>query len=612
MGNNRKSKMAAAADVLPCQYWTGEAGSCRRGVACRDLHFEVEGVPGPRIAAAAVPGTARGHVELGGFDAGWRLKIMRALKEQELLSLEECLDALADAGTHRNNEVTGELEPWCLTPSDIADLKEMAALRIPELQHNLIGDGVCPDFNIDYAQTIYLWTIQDPIKLYEFINSHLHSTEKRHKGPGSMSNELRACMPFIKLLNTSFDEGIKVWGPYVGDVWRGIKHAFPKPEQHDPEKYFYPDRVFFWYDFKASSKDRNQAVDEFCGDNGPRTLLHIISCEGFSVRLFSQFPDEDEVVFLIGAKLVVRGVRKRLRPVDLVAGAGGGFPVGGFPDEIDIRQLPTSQDPSEAAAEAAAAAENHRQRWLDMGLEGGGDVRDRRYSRAECYAKAAECDENYTLAWYYLGNTGGGEVRGERYNKTECYIKALGCDENFAGVWFNLGTEGGGEVRGERYNKAQCYIKALGCDENDAKAWTNLGWEGGGEVRGERYNKVACYIKALGCDENNAYAWNLLGVEGGGEVRGERYDQAACYIKALECDENNAPAWYNLGTVGGGEVRGQRCNKAECYIKALGCNENYAWAWNGLGHVGGGEVNGERYNEAACRTIAAALGFTGE
>ena len=171
------------------------------------------------------PNTARGHPELGGFDAGWRLKVMRALHEQPLLSLEESLDALAGAG---------------LTPQNIADLKYMAAQRIPHLRHVLDNgykddNGIlthhpCPHFNIEYAQTSYLWTIEDPLKLYEFINTHLHSTERK-KGPGGMSLELRACMPFVKvccsptphtaaplspssclsqLLNTSFAEGIKV------------------------------------------------------------------------------------------------------------------------------------------------------------------------------------------------------------------------------------------------------------------------------------------------------------------------------------------------------------------------------------------------------------------
>ena len=42
-----------------------------------------------------------------------------------------------------------------------------------------------------------------------------------------------------------------MWGPFEGTVYRGIRYAFPKPEKHDPEAYFYRDRRIYWYDFKA-------------------------------------------------------------------------------------------------------------------------------------------------------------------------------------------------------------------------------------------------------------------------------------------------------------------------------------------------------------------------
>ena len=46
---------------------------------------------------------------------------------------------------------------------------------------------------------------------------------------------------------------LEAWGPFTGEVYRGIRHAFPQFDKHDPEKYFYTDRQIYWYDFKVSS-----------------------------------------------------------------------------------------------------------------------------------------------------------------------------------------------------------------------------------------------------------------------------------------------------------------------------------------------------------------------
>ena len=100
-----------------------------------------------------------------------------------MLPLTDCLDALAGAG---------------LEPSDIEDLKFVVEGRRAHLQHELSTDGVCPDFDLEYASALHLWTIEEPLKLFSFLNGHMHSGQRK-KGAGGMSDELRACMPFAKV-----------------------------------------------------------------------------------------------------------------------------------------------------------------------------------------------------------------------------------------------------------------------------------------------------------------------------------------------------------------------------------------------------------------------------
>ena len=109
-----------------------------------------------------------------------------------MLPLPECLDALRGVG------MPPRMRGESMRQRDIDDLKFVADERETHLRHELTVDGVCPGFDMEYAKAIYLWTIEDPLTFYSFVNGHMHSG-KRKKGKGGMSDELRACMPFAKV-----------------------------------------------------------------------------------------------------------------------------------------------------------------------------------------------------------------------------------------------------------------------------------------------------------------------------------------------------------------------------------------------------------------------------
>ena len=74
----------------------------------------------------------------------------------------------------------------------------------------------------------------------------MHSPH-RAVGPGGISERLRACLPYVKMLWRSLEE-LPPQFHFTGKVQRGIKWAFPTPKvheppqagDHDPEAYFYP------------------------------------------------------------------------------------------------------------------------------------------------------------------------------------------------------------------------------------------------------------------------------------------------------------------------------------------------------------------------------------
>ena len=109
---------------------------------------------------------------------------------------------------------------------------------------------------------------------------------------------MRACLPFVKLLDEAMLEAAITWGFFVGQAYRGVKYAFPKPTpaEHDPSGYFPAGRELHWFALQSSSTEFEVMYRPwFCGKSGPRTVFTIQSCEGISIKRFSAMPDEDEV-----------------------------------------------------------------------------------------------------------------------------------------------------------------------------------------------------------------------------------------------------------------------------------------------------------------------------
>jgi hypothetical protein len=199
-----------------------------------------------------------------------------------------------------------------------------------------------PDFPGKFASAFHVFTLQDP-NLYGPLGAACHAVD-RQAGPSGISAQLRAFMPYMKLLEAGMEEAALFWGYFIGKTTRGVKYAFPEPSvaTHDPEAHFPPGREVHWFEFNSSSTRFDVMYRPwFCGEAGPRTIFEITSCEGIDIKKFSHLPDEDEVLFGLGAHFRVISSSKRLRPENLAPNA----PKGGFPDEVRLEQLP--RDPAQ-------------------------------------------------------------------------------------------------------------------------------------------------------------------------------------------------------------------------------------------------------------------------
>ena len=134
---------------------------------------------------------------------------------------------------------------------DMEELEYVISTRRHELRLTLEREGM-PDFRMDFAVAIYLYTIDAP-KLYEIVNSASHSPD-RDAGPSGLSPQLKACMPYVKFLDSAL-EALPLKYLFKGRVNRGVKWAFPTPEDHDPESHFPEGKRFFWYEFKSAARE---------------------------------------------------------------------------------------------------------------------------------------------------------------------------------------------------------------------------------------------------------------------------------------------------------------------------------------------------------------------
>eukprot|EP01047_Picozoa_sp_COSAG01_P075800 COSAG01_NODE_13105_length_1634_cov_69.150489_1_plen_429_part_01 len=204
-----------------------------------------------------------------------------------------------------------------------------------------------------YAGVAYLYTCQDP-NIYAALGAAMHGAN-RAAGPGGISAQMRACLPVIKLLDVALIETAIVWGFFTGETLRGVKHAFPQPTvaDHDPKRHFMPDgvgRELHFFEFNSSSTNPQVMYRQwFCGRRGPRTLFTIQSVEGVSVKKFSAVPDEEEVLFRPLARFKVTGCTKLLTAGDLRDNI---HPNNGFPDAVQLQQLPTFDEMAALQAKA--------------------------------------------------------------------------------------------------------------------------------------------------------------------------------------------------------------------------------------------------------------------
>ena len=276
-------------------------------------------------------------------DHVWLRQLQRALDETECpASLDDALHPLLacfpdeiDAGDLQA-AVDGQRELWC------------------NLLYSAVGGfDLPPTYLLDWAVAIYVYTLADP-KVFKIVNREMFNSDRRTPGmSGGVSDGLRACLPYIRFLIDAL-KALPASYVFQGMVFRGVKHVYPSPENHDPVMHFSVGKRLAWYEFKSTSKELEVMTREhFCDVKaGPRTKFTIDVTHAYDISKFSFFQgaeSEYEVLLLPMSQFeVVHASKEIIDPKETVC-----LRRSGFPDSVHLRQVEARYAPSTAGGQAA-------------------------------------------------------------------------------------------------------------------------------------------------------------------------------------------------------------------------------------------------------------------
>ena len=254
--------------------------------------------------------------------AAWAIMLEEHLRKTPLAP--SVLEALVPM-----TKLTFELsQPHGTTVLDLDFVRQLVERKREEIAAFLRAEG-CADYPVDFGVAICLYTLEEP-PIYQMLNQPLRSPT-RAQGPGGMSMALRGTLPMTKYLDTALEEAPAKF-QFTGRCHRGVKYVYPSPDDHDPERHFPIGKELTWHQFNSASQDfKTMYMHNFCGDRGPRTIFNVDGVRGVSIAGFSEFANENEILFRPGTRLKVARAQNKLLAHHLDKTC-----TEGFPDEIDL------------------------------------------------------------------------------------------------------------------------------------------------------------------------------------------------------------------------------------------------------------------------------------
>lgn len=224
-------------------------------------------------------------------------------------------------------------------------------------------------------------------------------------------------------------------------------------------------------------------------------------------------------------------------------------------------------EPDSASADSASAWHNlglalGYRPGLGYGLHDSTIINNVQVTAKDCFERALEFNPASDISWYALGlllsENETAEVKEKYYSKNDCFLQAVHLDIHYDQYWTRVGqTMPKGQetvtINGEAYTAQACLLHAIALNTQVGLPYLYLAQTlGDGEtiaVNGKALTARDCYITALEKASSLPTAWNNLGAQLlPGEtviINGEIFTEQDCYKKALALSPNHKNALDN-------------------------------------------------------------------
>lgn len=218
------------------------------------------------------------------------------------------------------------------------DLREHARECIEHMRTEMqSAEWEGPAIDLQYAGCIRSYTHEDP-PCYRVMSGALNNTAARMQGL-RLSDAVRMVLPYCKLLDVSL-QALPACYHYRGEVYRGVKWAFPNLRNHRLHfpHYFHAGRELCWHEPKSTSTDRQVVETEFLGDRGARTLFTVHITLGYKIQRFSDFAEHEVLVPMLTDFTVLRAESRLHLDASSLRFAQSSTHTGD-PDHVELQQI---------------------------------------------------------------------------------------------------------------------------------------------------------------------------------------------------------------------------------------------------------------------------------
>jgi hypothetical protein len=169
-----------------------------------------------------------------------------------------------------------------------------------------------PEDAEDSLEIIYWYTLETP-PVYQKVSMILNNPALRTGSNGQVA----AAMPFAKRLMEACQQVVTLQPDLrfgqdgQNCAWRGVAYRYSEMQW----KKFQPGHHVTWYTVKSLSSSPD-AVEKLMGNAPHVTIFEVVNCTGVTIKPFSQYEDEDEILLMPGSRFEVEDAIRSTKPGD--------------------------------------------------------------------------------------------------------------------------------------------------------------------------------------------------------------------------------------------------------------------------------------------------------